>query len=161
MRSFEIKQVFLTDSDAVEVVARVQSASNIADGINGACAVDVELLIEELTEWGDQEYVLLAYLDGEAIGCAEGFHDSSALAMYVLPEYRGQGIENVLLPAIEAIYRLNGVTVAAAGVAQADWLSELLQDNGYRYQLFNYDDMLVKDLTRGSVSSDRALWCRT
>ena len=53
-----------------------------------------------------------------------------ALTIWVRPEYRGLGVAEALLTAIETVYRLNGHTEAEAPSSLPGWLNTLLHQNG-------------------------------
>lgn len=141
MRIFEIKQVFSTDNEAMKEIARVRSASNRADGIGG----EVDTMLEEMKATWNGDYILVMYLDGEAVGVSSDSQIGDCLTIWVAPENRSKGIEDALLFAMEALYRQHGVSKASAPIELPEWLNELLQRNGYVYR---GGDELSKNLSR-------------
>lgn len=132
MKSFEIRRVFLTDDGMLEEIARVQSASNIADE-RYKNSEDVDVLVGELKQNSDKDYMLMAYFGDEAIGYVSDSFLGECLSMWVKPEHRDNGVEETLLSSIEVLLRMNGVSEVSSPIDQIEWLNVLLHKNGYIY----------------------------
>ena len=139
MKSFEIKQVNSSDIEAMEEIAKVCCESNLADGIGS----EVDAYLDEMKATWNGDYILVMYLDGEAVGVSSDSQIGDCLTIWVAPENRGKGIEDSLLYSMESLYRHNGVSKASAPVEMSEWLNGLLQRNGYVYR---GGDELVKQL---------------
>ena len=96
----EIKRTNAANKDFIELVRQLDAYLTIKDG-------DEHGFYDQYNQLDDIKYVILAYQNGQAVGCgaikafSERGKKMEVKRMFTMPEYRNQGIASAILAALE------------------------------------------------------------
>lgn len=94
----EIKRTEASNTDFIALVRQLDAYLTITDG-------DEHDFYDQYNQLGDIKYVIIAYADGQAVGCgaikAFSEREIEVKRMFTLAEFRSKGIASQILAALE------------------------------------------------------------